>query len=493
METTGRAKTPGNRMSPDRTAMRAILERSGIRLSSFQLELLWRYHQLLRQHTAALNLTRIHNFTNMVLKLYVDSMLPAQMLDLPSPLLDLGSGPGMPGIPLKIMRPELTVWLAESRQNRVAFLETVCNELALEGVRVVGQGINASFREPVAAVITRAVEGIQETLGRVQGCLTRGGLVIFMKGPHCDDEIEPARERFAGQFELVEDRSYHIPHTSHARRLVVYRRLDAAMGVPMNKDLTAYRPRLIESAQNATFKDLRKTLSSRGIKKQGRALVAGDKLVRETLRDFPDRCEAWVSASEDLPPPMDGPAGLSWYLVAPPLFEELDVMGTHRPLLLLRIPTMPRWVPADGFVPGCSLLVPFQDPENVGAVIRSAAALGVAQVILLAESAHPYHPKALRASGGAVLRTRILQGASLAELPQHLPIIALSPNGRDLASVRFPDAFGLLPGMEGAGLPEPWRSQAVAIPLSGGVESLNAAAATAIALYVWSQRCGLAV
>ena len=77
---------------PGIEALQAIVERSGVVLSALKLQQLWTYHQLLRDHNAQLNLTRIHNFTNMVLKLYVDSILPAQMVELPSPLLDLGTG-----------------------------------------------------------------------------------------------------------------------------------------------------------------------------------------------------------------------------------------------------------------------------------------------------------------------------------------------------------------------------------------------------------------
>jgi tRNA G18 (ribose-2'-O)-methylase SpoU len=108
-------------------------------------------------------------------------------------------------------------------------------------------------------------------------------------------------------------------------------------------------------------------------------------------------------------------------------------------------------------------------------------------VILLAESAHPYHPKALRASGGAVFAAALMRGPSLDDLPATLPIVALSREGRDVAGFPFPQSFGLLPGMEGPGLPVRFRAQTVAIPMAGNVESLNAATAAAIALYLWSR------
>jgi 16S rRNA G527 N7-methylase RsmG len=62
-----------------------ILRASGIALSPAQTGQLWKYHQLLRQYNQELNLTRIYNFESMVRKLYIDSILPGRIIDLPSP------------------------------------------------------------------------------------------------------------------------------------------------------------------------------------------------------------------------------------------------------------------------------------------------------------------------------------------------------------------------------------------------------------------------
>jgi TrmH family RNA methyltransferase len=244
--------------------------------------------------------------------------------------------------------------------------------------------------------------------------------------------------------------------------------------------------RTIESADNPLFKDLRKLLNARGIKKQGRAILAGARLTAEACLRHPDRCRAWLvpAGKSDAAAPADG---RSVYRLTPALFRELDLFGTHVPLLVLDVPEIPRWDPAEGLPPGASLLVPFQDPENTGAVIRSAAAFGVDRVILLAESAHPFHPKTLRSSGGAVLQVPLMDGPSLAALPPDPAVVPLSAEGADIGTFTFPERFGLLPGIEGKGLPAAWRERAVAVPIRAEVESLNAAAATAIALYVWSK------
>lgn len=467
--------------------MAALIEGAGIYLSDTRLNQLWSYHKLLRKHNPQLNLTRIHNFTNMVMKLYVDSILPGQMIKLPSPLLDIGTGPGMPGIPLKIAFPDIGIILAESRQHRVEFLETVIKALDLKNISVVGHGITPKFEQAVSGVITRAVESIEKTLARISGCLAEDGLAIFMKGPACDDEVSAAGGRFGQSYELLYNQPYQIPHTQHKRRLVVFRRINAPAWEKEKNAMSKHIVRKIESEQNDTFKELKKLLTSRGIKKQEKALIAGGKQVSEIIRDFPERCDAWISSDTQSPPPEDAPGALAWYQLSPKLFQALDVNGTNSPLLLVTTPPIGKWGVNDGFSEGCTLLLPFQDPENVGTAIRSAVAFGVKRIILLAESAHPYHPKAIRASGGAVLHANLYQGPSIAELPDDLPVVALSGEGRDIAESAFPNAFGLLPGAEGTGLPEHLRANAVAIPVSDCVESLNAATATGIALYLWSR------
>src|SRR5262245_20672979 len=121
-------------MTPGRASLEAILQRCGVALGPDQLDLLWAYHRLLREANAELNLTRIHNFENMVLKHYVDSLLVLRFEELPSLLIDMGSGPGLPGIPLKIARAEVEMILAEPRGARAEFLSKVCTRLGLEGI-----------------------------------------------------------------------------------------------------------------------------------------------------------------------------------------------------------------------------------------------------------------------------------------------------------------------------------------------------------------------
>jgi 16S rRNA (guanine527-N7)-methyltransferase len=471
-------------MIPSRASLRAILERCGVRLTAEQLDRLWAYHGLLRAANADLNLTRIHNFENMVLKHYVDSLLVLRFEELPSPLVDMGSGAGLPGIPLKIARPDLHVILAEPRQARAEFLDRACEQLGLKGVEVYAGKVGARFPRRVRGVITRAVAGIPETLDRVAGVLETGGRMLFMKGPECDAEIAAARTSNAASFLMKADHHYAIPGTPHDRRLVVYERTEAAAENVEPRPESSGPVREVTSASNPTFKLARELLGGRGIRKHGQAILAGARIVSEVLERFPDRVLAWLTPSDGPPPPR---AGLTWLRLADPLFREIDVAGTHAPLVLAMVPEMPPWDASDPWPEGCTLFVPFQDPENVGAVLRSAAAFGVAQAVLLREAAHPFHPRAARAAGPALFQVALRQGPSLHDLdPTTGPMIALAADGDDLDARPFPERFGLVPGLEGPGLPEALRAgPRRRIPIAADVESLNAATAAAIALYAW--------
>ena len=241
----------------------------------------------------------------------------------------------------------------------------------------------------------------------------------------------------------------------------------------------------ITSRSNPDFKMFIRLLKGQGLKKHGLALISGRKQALEVVREFPERCRGVISGKgalsfEDLPE--DTPR----YILSGSLFKELDIHGTGPPILLVRVAPLPIWG-GESRTHGCTLFIPFQDPANVGAVIRCAAAFGVSRVVLLKESAHPFHHKSVRAAGSTVLRVPLSEGPSIEQLvTTGFPIITLSARGENINRYSFPASFGLLPGLEGPGLPkEAGRFPALAIPMEPGVESLNAAVATAIALYVW--------
>ena len=480
---------------PGRSALKGIIEECGLRLEESQYDALWAYHRLLREADAELNLTRIRNFENMVRKHYVDSLMVLKHVDLPSPLVDMGSGAGLPGVPLKIARPGVHLILAEPRGSRAKFLRHVCERLGFEGAEVHAGKIGPHFKRPVEGVISRAVASIPETLERVAYCLRPGGRMLFMKGPDCDGEIAEARATLGEAFRLIGDHADRIPGIEHDRRLVVFERLDATVvsttlpagDVPSGR---AFRGSVkeVSSASNPSFRMARDLLNGRGVRKHDRALMSGARIVAEVVERYADRVEGWLTPRDGDPPPEAIGGTATWLRLDPALFRELDVSGTGGPLLLTRVPVFANWNPNDPWPDGCTLFIPFQDPENVGAVLRSAAAFSVARAVLLRESAHPFHPKATRAAGPSVFQVPLFHGPSIIDLNDaNAPLIPLATDGETIDGSPWPDRFGLLPGVEGPGLPESLRNHPGRrrVPIAEGVESLNAATATAVALFAW--------
>jgi tRNA G18 (ribose-2'-O)-methylase SpoU len=242
----------------------------------------------------------------------------------------------------------------------------------------------------------------------------------------------------------------------------------------------------ISSPENPIFKKWLKAIQGRGIKKYGITFLSGPKQTVEVLRDFRSLCMGVIlSRHHDIPPTLDG-SDMAIYQLTSDLFREIDRYGTDHPVLIIRVAPLPSWN-EETWPRGCTLFIPFQDPVNVGSVIRSAAAFGVPRAVILEEAAHPFHHKSVRVAGSALFRVPLFRGPSIEQLGRtEVPLITLSPRGRSIAPYRFPETFGLLPGLEGPGLPNGLRDRpAVGIPMAHGVESLNASQATGIVLYLW--------
>ena len=193
--------------------------------------------------------------------------------------------------------------------------------------------------------------------------------------------------------------------------------------------------------------------------------------------------------------PFSIPAHVKPYSLAAPLFKKIDLFGTGTPILICQALCFPS---SDLTAPprGLEILCPFGDPANVGALIRTAVAMGVNRVILLKESAHPYHPKAIRAASGTTFAVSLVQGPSIRDLPATTTWVTLDAQGESLSTFQWPEDIRLLVGEEGPGLPIITSSKRLAIPMTESVESLNAVVAVGMALYAYRVQhpltnCGL--
>jgi 16S rRNA (guanine527-N7)-methyltransferase len=235
----GQALAQGNRGRHKRPEVVYSLEEANDRLADIfrnhefghitheQRKKLAQFYCLLMETQGKENFTRLLKIKDIAIKHFIDSMIVAQLTELTFPLMDVGTGPGFPGIPLKILYPDQKIILAEGVQRRVEFLKKVREEMNLNHLDIIGRNINPYFAYPVQGVITRAVEDVGNTLRNVLTCLQTGGKVFLMKGPHVDPEMAAAKD-MDEFYQLEQDTAYTLPRTDDQRRLLVYKKIKMA-------------------------------------------------------------------------------------------------------------------------------------------------------------------------------------------------------------------------------------------------------------------------
>ena len=190
-------------------------------------EPLARYLALMLRWNATYNLTAIRDPREMVVKHLLDSLAMAPEVRDLSTLADLGTGPGLPGIPLAIATPGLRVTLVESNGKKARFMREALRQLGLANAEVAESRIEALDRPGAYAAITaRALATLPQILALGGHLLAPGGVLLAMKGARPDDEIAALPAGWA----VREIRPLVVPGLDAERHLVTVGRSAPAAG-----------------------------------------------------------------------------------------------------------------------------------------------------------------------------------------------------------------------------------------------------------------------
>lgn len=195
-----------------------------LRFSDSQLTLLGNYLLALEKWNRTYNLTAIRNLTEMVSHHLWDSLAVFPHLPLANPgasLLDVGSGPGLPGIPLAISSPHAPVTVLDSNQKKVAFMRQVVGELQLGNVKVVGERVEAWHGEGLfQVIISRAYSELSQFIDQTKHLLAQNGIFAAMKGRYPMQEIE----NLQAEYRVCEVVKLAVPGLNAERHLVLVAR-----------------------------------------------------------------------------------------------------------------------------------------------------------------------------------------------------------------------------------------------------------------------------
>ena len=216
--------------------METILTRGfqvmGLEPGADAVQKLCRYSQLLLEQNQVMNLTAIRDTEGVARLHMLDCAALLNYADFAGKrLVDVGTGAGFPGMPLKILVPSLDVTLLDSLNKRLDWLDEVCGALSLTGVRTVHaraeeQARAEGFRESFDFATARAVAELRMLSELCLPYVKVGGAFLAMKSVDSDGELaeaEKAIRTLGGEVEAIRD--YPIPGTDITHRLIVIRKI----------------------------------------------------------------------------------------------------------------------------------------------------------------------------------------------------------------------------------------------------------------------------
>lgn len=179
----------------NRDILDQALKQMNININSRAMQLFELYYHLLRNENEKINLISKKDEQKIITRHFLESIGILRQISFPEKcrVLDLGSGAGLPGIPIKIVRPDIEIFLVESKKKKARFIAKAVNELELPGASIIAKRVEDTYQEiePVDFVVSRGVAELKQLYKWCRKIINPfQGRLITIKGPNYTKEIK---------------------------------------------------------------------------------------------------------------------------------------------------------------------------------------------------------------------------------------------------------------------------------------------------------------
>lgn len=208
----------------------------GIEITDKQIEQFFLYMNILLEWNEKINLTAIVEPKEIIQKHFIDSATIVKYLNNAKNLIDIGTGAGFPGIPIKILKPEIEVVLLDSLNKRILFLKELISKLELKNIKAIHSraeeaGKNKEYREKFDIVVSRAVANMSTLSEYTIPFIKIKGIGIYMKGSEVDDELEQSKRAInvlGGKIKTID--KFKLPNSDIKRNNIIIHKIRTTSG-----------------------------------------------------------------------------------------------------------------------------------------------------------------------------------------------------------------------------------------------------------------------
>ncbi|MGN1227112.1 MAG: 16S rRNA (guanine(527)-N(7))-methyltransferase RsmG [Christensenellales bacterium] len=226
-----------------------VFRSCNIELNDYQVQQFIDYYHLLIDYNKVMNLTSITEYDEVVIKHFLDSVIPYIYIEKDSRVIDVGTGAGFPSIPLKIVRPDLNMVLVDSLNKRINFLNVVIEKLKLKKILTIHSrsedlAKDEKFREEFDYCVSRAVAKLNTLSELCVPFVKVNGNFIAYKGSNYLEEINSSKNALSLLSCKIENiKNYELPEDMGIRSVIIIKKLKKTAKIyPRKNNLPKNKP-----------------------------------------------------------------------------------------------------------------------------------------------------------------------------------------------------------------------------------------------------------